>query len=108
MRVITACLVAFALTPSITSAGTMKDMSGMSNTAAKTGSGVGVITAIDPKAAKVTIKHGQIPAIGWPAMTMTFKAVPPVLLKGVHVGQTVVFDVWSKGTNTEVTAIHPQ
>jgi Cu(I)/Ag(I) efflux system protein CusF len=44
---------------------------------AKTGKGVGVITALDPHAAKLTIEHGAIPAVGWPAMTMTFAATPP-------------------------------
>lgn len=28
-------------------------------------------------------KHGPIPAVSWPAMTMTFKAKPSALLKGL-------------------------
>lgn len=84
------------------------DMPGMSNTATKTGNGVGVITALDPKAAKVTIKHGPIPTVGWPAMTMTFKSTPPALLKNVHVGQTIAFDMRTKGMDAEMTAIRPR
>ena len=91
--------------------GNMKDMSGMGMDnkapAAKTGKGVGVITAIDPKAATVTIKHGAIPTVGWPAMTMTFKASPPTLLKGLHVGQKIGFDVRTQGMAAEVTAVRP-
>ncbi|WP_235209969.1 copper-binding protein [Sphingobium sp. Ant17] len=61
--------------------GDMKGMSGMAGMdkkapAAKTGQGVGVITAIDAKANKLTIQHGPIPAVGWPAMTVAFKANP--------------------------------
>ena len=82
-------------------------MPGMPNAAStsKTGKGVGVITALDPKAAKITIKHGPITSVGWPAMTMTFKATPPKLLTGLHVGQTVAFDVRTKGADAEVTAL---
>jgi Cu(I)/Ag(I) efflux system protein CusF len=104
----TAYLLTFALAPSIASAQAMKDMPGTPISAVKTGKGVGVITAIDPKAAKVTIKHGPIPTVGWPAMTMTFKATPATLLKAVHVGQKVGFDVRTKGMDAEVTAIQPR
>ncbi|MGN5376201.1 copper-binding protein (plasmid) [Sphingomonas panni] len=44
--------------------------------AVKSGSGSGTITAVDAKGGTVTIKHGPIPTIGWPAMTMTFRASP--------------------------------
>ena len=108
MKAMTACLLAFTLVPTIASAQAMKDMPGMSNTAVKTGKGVGVVTALDPKAAKVTIKHGPIPAVGWPAMTMTFKSTPPALLRNVHVGQTVAFDMRTKGMDAEVLAIQPR
>jgi Cu(I)/Ag(I) efflux system protein CusF len=85
----------------------MPNMPGMPNNAAaaKTGKGVGVITALDPKAAKVTIKHGPIPSVGWPAMTMTFAAKPPALLNGLKVGQTVAFDTRVQGAAADVTGI---
>jgi Cu(I)/Ag(I) efflux system protein CusF len=88
----------------------MANMPGMDHAApaAKTGQGVGVITAIDPKAGKITIKHGAIPAVGWPAMTMTFKATPPALLRGVRIGQTVGFDVRTCDMDAEVTALRPR
>jgi Cu(I)/Ag(I) efflux system protein CusF len=90
--------------------GHMKGMSGMDMKApaAKTGKGIGVITAIDPKTARITIKHGAIPAVGWPAMTMAFKANPPALLKGLKVGQKIGFDVKTQGMAAEVTAVRPQ
>jgi Cu(I)/Ag(I) efflux system protein CusF len=49
--------------------GSMKDMPSMQRSfaTAKTGRGSGVIAAIDQKAGKITIKHGPIPAVGWPA-----------------------------------------
>jgi Cu(I)/Ag(I) efflux system protein CusF len=84
---------------------TMAGMSGMA--AAKTGQGTGVITALDAKAARLTIKHGPILGVGWPAMTMAFKATPPTLLKGLKVGQKIGFDVKTQGMAAEVTAIRP-
>lgn len=87
----------------------MANMPGMNHAApaAKTGQGTGIITAIDPRAGTITIKHGAIPAVGWPAMTMTFKAAPPTLLRGVRVGQTVRFGVRTEGMDAEVTALRP-
>jgi len=88
----------------------MANMPGMKHAAApaKSGHGSGVITAIDAKAGKLTIKHGPIAAIGWPAMTMPFKANPPALLHGLRVGQKIDFDVKVIGSAAEVTAIRQQ
>ena len=85
----------------------MANMPGMNHAPAqaKTGQGAGVITAIDAKAGTITIKHGAIPAVGWPAMTMTFKATPPTLLRGVRVGQAVGFDVRTRGMDAEITSL---
>jgi Cu(I)/Ag(I) efflux system protein CusF len=87
----------------------MAGMQGMSSApAAKTGKGTGVITGLDPKAGTLTIQHGPIPAVGWPAMTMTFKATPPALLAGLKVGEKIGFDARVRGTAAEVTAVRPQ
>lgn len=88
----------------------MEGMAGMGMTtpAAKNGQGVGVITAIDTKAESLTIRHEPIPALSWPAMTMSFKANPPTLLKGLTVGQRIGFDVKARGLAAEVTAVRPQ
>ncbi len=87
----------------------MQSMSGMAmDSVAKTGKGVGVITEIDAKAATVTIKHDAIAAVGWPAMTMTFKANPATLLTGLKVGEKVAFDVSVKESDAEVMAIQPK
>lgn len=51
-------------------------------------SGTGTVTAIAGD--QVTIDHGPIEGIGWPAMTMAFTA-PPGLASGVEVGSDVSF-----------------
>jgi Cu(I)/Ag(I) efflux system membrane fusion protein len=38
----------------------------------------------------ITLSHGPVPAIGWPAMTMTFRA-DPMLLRGLELGDQVSF-----------------
>lgn len=42
-------------------------------------------------AESVTLSHEPVPAVGWPAMTMTFKLEPPGLAKGLKVGDQVAF-----------------
>lgn len=73
----------------------------------KMGKGTGTVTAIDKAAGKITLDHGPIPAVGWPAMTMAFKASPK-LLDSVTVGDKVAFDLTLRGSEGEVTAITKQ
>ncbi len=85
----------------------MADMKGMSMpaSATKTGKGVGVITEIDAKESTLTIKHGAIPSLGWPAMTMGFHAKSPAMLKDLKVGQKIGFDARQSSGLPEITAI---
>ena len=73
----------------------------------QTAQGTGVIEAVDTAKGTVTIKHQAIASIHWPAMTMTFKANPPSLLKDVKVGEKVNFTLHPAGANSTVTAITP-
>ena len=72
---------------------------------AKMAKGTGTVTAV--AAGSVTIDHGPIPEVGWPAMTMGFKASPEVA-KSVKVGDKVAFDLKVQGGAGEVTAIRKQ
>jgi Cu(I)/Ag(I) efflux system protein CusF len=76
--------------------------------AAKTGDSTGVVTAVDTAAGTITLDHQPIPGVGWPAMTMTFKAAPPSLLAGVKTGDKVRFSVRIQGDNNQVTALAKQ
>jgi Cu(I)/Ag(I) efflux system protein CusF len=101
----------FGLAGAASAADAMKSMPGMpgmaAEPAAKTGQGTGVVKAIDAKAGTITLQHGPIPAVGWPAMTMAFKATPSVIQKA-KVGQTIDFDAKVQGTSAEVTAVRPK
>ncbi|MES2443419.1 MAG: copper-binding protein [Pseudomonadota bacterium] len=85
----------------------MGNMAMPADTTAKTGKGTGTVTAIDKAAGKITLDHGPIPEVGWPAMTMAFKA-SPALLDSVAVGDKVAFDLALTGNAGEVTAIRKQ
>jgi Cu(I)/Ag(I) efflux system protein CusF len=107
--------IAYALTGvfTLTAAGAafaadMPSMAMSGAPAAKHGQGKGLIKAIDAKAGTLTLQHGPIPAVSWPAMTMTFKARPPTLLSGLKVGQTIGFDTTVRGMDADVTAVRPK
>jgi len=51
----------------------------------------GEVRKVDRKAATVTIKHGPIPAIDMPPMTMVFHVKDPALLDGVKAGDRIKF-----------------
>ena len=49
----------------------------------------GEVTAVASET--VTISHGSVPDLQWPAMTMTFQADGPDILAGVAIGDRVSF-----------------
>jgi Cu(I)/Ag(I) efflux system protein CusF len=108
---LTSATLAFAIAvPALAQpSGGMKGMSGMEGmgqtTTMTTAQGAGVVKGVDPKGGTVTIQHGPIAALNWPAMTMTFKANPASLLKDISVGQSVKFKLMKMGGATTLTAI---
>ncbi|MFT4936377.1 MAG: Cu(I)/Ag(I) efflux system protein CusF [Pseudoalteromonas distincta] len=108
MKLLLAAVAALALGgPAFAQAGhDMSKMPGMGQPAAAGAQGAGVVKKLDAKAGSVTLQHGPIAALGWPAMTMPFKA-DPALLQGLKVGQQVSFTV-KPGATPEVVAIQPK
>ena len=66
--------------------------------------GTGVVTAVDPTGGTVTLKHDPIPSLGWPSMTMDFKAAPALIAK-MKVGQKIAFDVNEGHGVPEITGL---
>ena len=71
----------------------------------KVSHGEGVVQAIDLTQNKGTLAHGPIPELKWPAMTMPFKVADPKLLKPLHVGQRVAFDLKGEGMAVVITGV---
>lgn len=72
----------------------------------KTHKGSGTVTKVDPAAGKVTIAHGAIGTLKWPAMTMTFSVSDKALLDHVHPGGKVDFEFVQKGQDYVINRIH--
>lgn len=70
----------------------------------KHGKGVGTVTEIDVAKGMVTLDHGDIAELQWPAMTMGF-AIKPELLAGIKVGDKVNFKIDWDGITGTVTDI---
>ncbi|MBI5752151.1 MAG: copper-binding protein, partial [Hydrogenophilales bacterium] len=56
-------------------------------------SAVGVVQQVKPEEGKVKISHEPIAALGWPAMTMTFRVKDKAVLEGIAAGDKVRFDL---------------
>jgi RND family efflux transporter MFP subunit len=53
---------------------------------------VGTVTSLDAKTGEVSISHGAVATLKWPAMTMEFKAANDALLKDLKLGSVVAFE----------------
>lgn len=88
----------------------MGQMEGMDKPQKKTvtAHGVGTIKAIDAKAPSLTLAHGPVAEVRWPAMTMTFKVAEAKLLKGLKPGRKVAFTFESSGMeDSTITDVKP-
>ena len=65
--------------------------------------GSGDITEINGD--RVTISHGPVASIGWPAMTMTFQAGSPSVLQGLNMGDPVDFQFRKSGERFVLASI---
>lgn len=68
----------------------------------------GTVDSIDLKAGTLTLNHGAVASLKWPAMTMEFKAANAALLNGLKPGQAVRFEFVERNAGEYVvTAIAP-
>jgi len=70
--------------------------------------GEGTVTAVDPAQASVTLAHGPIASLQWPAMSMDFKVKDAALLRALKPGQKIVFDLAGEaGGEYQIVRIQP-
>jgi len=67
----------------------------------------GEIRKVDKAAAKITIKHGDIPSIEMPPMTMVFGVKDAAWLDNVKAGDKIRFDVMNEGGKYVLTRLEP-
>jgi len=70
----------------------------------KSASGEGSITAIDPDTGRISLAHGPVAELNWPAMTMGFTAKDGQL-GGLKVGDKVKFTFRWDGKTAEIESI---
>src|SRR6266480_126939 len=67
--------------------------------------GVGTVKKVDPAAGKVTIAHGPIPTMKWPAMSMTFTVKDKRMLGKFSQDKKVEFEFVEQGSNYVITSV---
>lgn len=67
----------------------------------------GEVRKVDRAAGKITLKHGPVPSIDMPPMTMVFVAADPAMLDRVKPGDKVRFAADKVGDVYRVTRIEP-
>lgn len=69
----------------------------------------GTVDSVDAKTGMVSISHGPVPSLKWPAMTMEFKAANDALLKSLKPGSAVAFEfVERQPGEWVITGVKPQ
>jgi len=63
----------------------------------------GVVTKVDKD--RVTIKHGPVPSISWPSMTMAFKVKDKALMTKLAKDKKVDFEFRQEGNDYVVTSV---
>jgi Cu(I)/Ag(I) efflux system protein CusF len=70
-------------------------------------SATGVVKAIDPAAKTITLDHGPVAALQWPAMTMTFNT-GDLDLGPIKPGDQVAFEFTVKGMDATLSKLDRQ
>lgn len=71
----------------------------------KTHQASGVVKAMDVAAGTVTLAHGPVATMNWPAMTMTFKVQDKALMDKLAADKKVDVEFMQMGSDYMVTAV---
>jgi Cu/Ag efflux protein CusF len=67
----------------------------------------GEVRKVDMDAKKITLRHGPIPNLDMPPMTMVFQVKDPAMLNAVKAGDKVKFSAEKSGGGYIVTGMTP-
>jgi len=82
----------------------MKSMGADKKSEAQSHKGAGTVKKVDPAGGKVTIAHGPIPTMKWPAMNMTFTVKDKALLGKFSQDKKVEFEFVEQGSAYVITS----
>jgi Cu(I)/Ag(I) efflux system periplasmic protein CusF len=77
---------------------------GAQKSQAQTHKASGTVTRVDQSNSKVTIAHGPVPSLKWPAMTMNFIVEDKALLGKLSSGKKVDFEFVQQGRDYVITS----
>lgn len=77
-----------------------------SESVGQTHSGTGTVESVSGR--QVTISHGPIKSLEWPAMTMPFTAKDAASVQGIKAGDRVAFTLTKSGEESVLTSIKKQ
>jgi Cu/Ag efflux protein CusF len=66
---------------------------------------VGTVKSVDPAAGTVTLAHGPVKSLNWPAMTMGFTVKDKALFDKLSVGKKVDVEIMQQDSNYVITAV---
>ena len=66
---------------------------------------VGTVKSVDPAAGTVTLAHGPVKSLNWPAMTMGFAVKDKALFDKLSVGKKVDVEIMQQDGNYVITAV---
>ena len=75
--------------------------------ATKTATGTGTVTAVNAAGRKLTLDHGPMPEVNWPAMKMEFTVAGGVDLSKIKAGDKVRFNMTSSGSTHTIQSMTP-
>lgn len=67
----------------------------------------GEVRKVDPEKGYIVLRHGDLPSIAMPAMTMGFDVADKKLLEGLKVGDKVKFQAKLVNSKATVTELKP-
>ena len=72
---------------------------------AKSHKGIGTVKKVDPAAGTVTLAHGPVESMKWPAMTMSFAIRDKAMLDKLSPEKKVEFEFVQRGTDYVITSV---
>ena len=66
---------------------------------------IGTVKSVDPAKGTVTLAHGPVKSLNWPAMTMGFAVKDKALFDKLSVGKKVDVEIVQQGGNYVITAV---
>lgn len=82
----------------------MKDMPKHQHQAAQTASATGTVKSVNAEKGTITISHGPVTELNWPAMVMGFAATPELIAQ-IDAGDDIAFTFVSKDNKYRIESI---